>query len=160
MTDDIEILAGPGVAASDLADLESEMRRWGREPVVRRLPARRGGTEWAWLVVLTIPAEVVARAMLEHLGADAYAGLRRLVARVLRRAPGPGRPPATAAAGVLVESSDTGAQFALEADLPPEAYRQLFDEIARGLPAGGTRVFDRDHLRWVPSSPPAAGGGS
>ncbi len=159
MADDIEILAAPGVATTDLADLKSEMGRWGSEPVVRRLPPRRGGAEWAWLVVLTIPAEVVAKAMLEHLGADAYAGLRRLVARVLRRAPGRDRPPATAAAGVLVESSDTGAQFALEADLPAEAYRQLFDEIARGRPAGGTRVFDRDHLRWVPPSPPDAGGG-
>ncbi len=153
MSGQVEILATSAVTPDDLADLASEVRNWGVEPLVRRMPARRGAAELSWLVLLTIPAEVIAKTMLERFAADAYTGLRRLVERLVRgarRHNGVGSEPPDK---VLVESGNTGAQFTLEADLPIEAYHQMFAEIAGRAADEGVRVFDRESLRWVLPAP-------
>src|SRR5690349_3940016 len=113
MTGDVDILAAPSLGAADLAEIEAELRQWGLGTRTSRMPARRGA-EITWRVVLAIPAEAVAKAMLEKLGVDLYQGLSGLVQRLFRkhRRSEPGT--------VMIESANTGAQFALEADLPLE----------------------------------------
>jgi hypothetical protein len=142
MSADVEILASTALDAGDLSEIEDQVRQWGLGTRTSRMPPRRGAAELSWLLLMTIPAEVVAKSMLEKLGTELYQGLRGIVQRVLRNHH------RTAPGGVVVESATTGAQFALEADLPVEAYRQLFDEIAAGTAADGVRTFDRDHQRW------------
>jgi hypothetical protein len=141
MAGEVEIVASPSLTTAELAEVEGDLRGWGIPIRTSRMPARRGA-ELTWLLLMAIPAEVVAKAMLEKLGADVYQNLRGLVQRVFRQHD------RSARGGVLVESANTGAQFALEPDLPVEAYHQLFDEIA-GRPQGnGVRTFDRENQRW------------
>jgi hypothetical protein len=142
MSNEVEIIASAALSAADISEIESEVRGWGLDPYTRRMPPRRG-TELSWLLMMAIPAEILAKAVLEKVGADVYEGLRGLVQRVLRR-----HSRDASAAGVIIESASSGAQFALEADLPIEAYRLLFDDIANGSPADGLRTFDREHQRW------------
>jgi hypothetical protein len=144
MSQEVEIIASAALSSADISEIESEVRGWGLDPYTRRMPPRRGA-ELSWLLMMAIPAEILAKAVLEKVGADAYEGLRGLVQRVLRRH---GRDASAAPGGVVIESASSGAQFALEADLPIEAYRQLFDDIANGSPADGLRMFDREHQRW------------
>jgi hypothetical protein len=139
MTAEVEILASPALTPAQLSEIESELRGWGLDTRTSRMPPRRGA-ELTWLLLMAIPAEAVAKAMLEKLGADVYQNLRGLVQRVLRHRPARG--------GVMVESANTGAQFALEPDLPVEAYQQLLAEIAEKPQGQGVRTFDREHRRW------------
>jgi hypothetical protein len=142
MSNEVEIIASAALSSADISEIESEVRGWGLDPYTRRMPPRRGA-ELSWLLMMAIPAEILAKAVLEKVGADVYEGLRGLVQRVLRR-----HSRDASAAGVIIESASSGAQFALEADLPIEAYRLLFDDIANGSPADGLRTFDREHQRW------------
>lgn len=141
MTGEVDILAGPALGAADLAEIESELRQWGLGTRTSRMPARRGA-EITWLVVMAFPAEAVAKAMLDKLGVDLYQGLRGLAQRVF------GKHGRSEPGTVMIESANTGAQFALEGDLPLDAYRQLVDAIADRPAAGGVRTFDREQNRW------------
>ena len=130
------------LTTAQLSRIEMEMQGWGLTTRASRMRPRRGA-ELSCLLLMTIPAEVIGRAMLEQPGDDLYQNLRGLVDRVLRHRSGPG--------GVVIESMNTGARFALEPDLPAEAYQQLFAELA-GKPRGkGMRTYDRTDQRWTVS---------
>jgi hypothetical protein len=145
--DEVEILASAQANAVDLDVMAAQLREWGLRSSTRRLPARRGVAEFSWLVLLTIPAEMFVQRLLEDLGDQAYERMRALIDRVLRRSPAEPSPARSASDTVVVESAGTGAQFALERDLPIQAYVQLFDELA-GADGDGLRTFDRENLRW------------
>lgn len=148
MKGEVEILASSAVSVSDLDEIELQLRQWGLHSAIRRLPPRRGVAELSWLLLLTIPAEIVVGKMVDHLGNAAYQSLRGLVEQVLARYRGAEGDTQPVPSTVVVEAAGTGARFALEADLPLEAYRQLFDEITAHSASDGLRIFDRQDHRW------------
>ena len=168
MTDQVELIVTAQVPADEVADIRTELRAWGWEPEVRRIPTRRGGTDIAWILLLTVPAETIAKTILERLGTEIYQELRGFVRRRMR--PGTDSGPARA---VVIESADTGARFALDADLPLDAYQQMIEALTAdagagvgvgagaGAGAGASagafagdelHIFDRGRSRWVAAS--------
>ncbi|MFI5896609.1 hypothetical protein ACIA5D_41570 [Actinoplanes sp. NPDC051513] len=141
MTDNIELFVNPGLAPDEVADIRAELRDWGWEPAVRRMPPRRGAAEFTWLLLLTVPAEIIVKTMLEQAGRQAFETLRGFVQRRL------GHQEETQV--VVIEEAGSGAQFALSADLPLEAYRQMVEALSAGATDDGLRTFDRGRGRWV-----------
>src|SRR5437762_4806610 len=77
MTADVEILASPVLTTAQLSRIEMEMQGWGLTTRASRMRPRRGA-ELSCLLLMTIPAEVIGRAMLEQPGDDLYQNLRGL----------------------------------------------------------------------------------
>jgi hypothetical protein len=105
------------------------------------MPARRGA-EIAWQLLLTLSAEIVVKTMLEQLGVSIYQELREFVQRRLGRA-------ADARPVVVIESADSGARYALDADLPLDAYHQMIKALTVVGDDDALRMFDRGQGRWV-----------
>lgn len=145
MAAEVDVLASEALRPDELDGLAAELTAWGLAPRMLRMPRRRGAAELSWLLMLSIPAEIMAKVLLERLGAELYDGLRTLVERLVR-----GRHGGTAAAPriVVVESADTGAQFMLRSDLPIDAYHQLVEEIASDTAGPGRWAFDERLNRW------------
>ena len=141
MTDEVDLLVGPGLDPAEVTDIRAELAEWGLAPRVRRMPTRRGA-EIAWSILLTLPAEIVVKTMLEHLGVRIYQELQTFVQRRLRRAPG-ARPV------VVIESPESGARYALDADLPLDAYHQMIKALTVGGADDTLRTFDRTRGCWT-----------
>ncbi|GAA0492671.1 hypothetical protein Ade02nite_69380 [Paractinoplanes deccanensis] len=147
MTDDVELFVSSRLRPDEVAGIRAELRDWGWEPQVLRMPARRGAAEFTWLLLLTVPAEIFVKTVLEQLGKQAYESLRGFVQRHLgREATGDGKQV------VVIEEAGTGAQFGLTADLPLAAYQQMVEALATGAVEDGFRTFDRKRGRWTADS--------
>ncbi|MFC7275772.1 hypothetical protein ACFQS1_17420 [Paractinoplanes rhizophilus] len=141
MTDDVELFVHPGLGPDQVADIRAELRDWGWEPAVRRMPPRRGAADFTWMLLLTVPAEIFVKTMLEQAGRQAFESLRGFVRRRLGRT--------EEKQVVVIEEAGSGAQFALSADLPLDAYRQMVEALSAGDLEDGLRTFDRGRGRWV-----------
>jgi hypothetical protein len=151
MSDDVDVFVSARLDREEIAELEADLRHWGVAPHVRRMPTMRG-TELTWLLLLTIPAEIIVKTLLEQLGVQVVHSLRGVVQRVLKRSraddAGPAEQPEKV---VVIESPETGAQFALDADLPIDAYQQMFETLTDVVASDGLRTFDRGRRCWVPA---------
>jgi hypothetical protein len=147
MNDDVDVFVSARLAPTEIDDITAELRDWGVQARIRRMPSRRGA-EFTWLLLLTVPAEIMVKTMLEQMGVHAYKRLQQFVRRTLGRADAEGRRDG-AGKIVVIESADTGAQFALDADLPLAAYQQMVEALAGTATKDGLHTFDRGHERWV-----------
>jgi hypothetical protein len=150
MSDDVDVFVSARLDRAEIAELEAELRQWGVAPHVRRMPAMRG-TELTWLLLLTIPTEIVVKALAEQLGVQVARSLRGVVQRVLKRGRTGDAEPAQPEKVVVIESPESGAQFALHADLPLDAYQQMFSTLTDAVTADGLRTFDQGRRCWVPA---------
>jgi hypothetical protein len=151
MNDDVDVFVSARLDPAEIDAVKTELREWGVQPRIRRMPSTRGAAEFTWLLLLTIPAEIIVKTMLEQMGVQAYKTLQRFVRRTLGRDGTTDGPPPGSGRVVVIESADTGAQFALDADLPLEAYQQMVEALTGTAGREGLHEFDRRHERWVPA---------
>jgi hypothetical protein len=141
----VELLATAELSQADLTDIEDAFRTLDLRPVTRIMPTRRG-PDTALFVIAALPAQAFLKALLEQVGSDAHQALRALAERVLRRAAHRRGSPRS----LVLESTETGARIVLEADLPPDAYRHLFEQLSdQQLDDADHQLrYDRRRRRW------------
>lgn len=145
----VELLATAELSLADVTDIEDAFRVLDLHPVTRMMPTRRG-PEMALLVVAALPAQAFLKALMDQVGSDAYQALRGLAERVLKRAPRRDGSPRS----LVLESTETGARIVLESDLPPDAYRHLFEQLSNQQLDDVVHQlrYDRHRRRWSDSA--------
>ena len=113
---------------------------------VRRQPVHRGADELTWLVLASLPLQAFLSGLGGEAVKDAYAGLKKLVARLSNHTLG-NHKKAISTVPLVLADVRTGLRIALDADLPAEAYRQLH-ELKLADYRTGPLHYDRAGHRW------------
>jgi hypothetical protein len=133
-----ELLFDHGMDADTTAGMVAEFRRLGFVTEVRTRLPHRGPDEITWLMLAALPLQ----AFLSGIGAEAvkdvYARAKRLTTAGKK---------ARNDVPLVLQDAETELKVILEADLPPEAIRQLV-----GLDLGAFRTgplhYDRAGKKW------------
>jgi hypothetical protein len=136
-----EVLLDSDLPADRTRALLQELRRVGVLPRAR-VAAPRRALGVAWLALVSLPLGAFLSGLGGKLAEDAYNGLKRLVRTVCGRddEDGPPRP-------LVLRDTASGLRIVLDADLPGEAYRQLFELDLAQFPAGHVH-YDHHTGRW------------
>ncbi|MFD0507347.1 hypothetical protein ACFQ0G_40565 [Streptomyces chiangmaiensis] len=138
-------------AASDLRDRCEQL---GFVTAVRHTHHARDFGDIAWLVLAALPLQAFLDGLAGEAAGDSYRGIKRLVERLVpgrNRAPADETSiPASVTAPLVLQDWDSGLQVVLEADLPPEAYRQLVGLDLSAFRTGPVR-YDKNLACWRPA---------
>jgi hypothetical protein len=109
----------------------------------RRTLPDRGVAELGWVVLLALPLQ----GFLSELGAQIVKDVYAAVKSVLRREPRERTAAQPARELLVLHDSASGLRVVLEADLPPEAYQQLFELDMTAYHIGPLH-YDLERGRW------------
>lgn len=148
----VEVLLDAGVPGERQDALLAVLEQWGLQPQARVVPPHRG-LGIACLALLSLPVGAFLTALVGKLAEDAYTGLKQVVHSICRR--GEHEPPRP----LVLRDTATGVRLILEADLPEQAYRQLFELDLAQFPVGPVH-YDHHTGRWRSdlAGPPARSG--
>lgn len=138
---EVEIFWPAAFPSSPALEAETLLRNAGVQATCRIQPVRRGSE--TVLVLLTNAAlEPFFGALFERLGGEVWAGLRNLVAHLLKQRRGQPAP-----TSVIFESTSSCAQFIFTTDMPVNAFRKAI-ELNPG-PEPGRWTWDVKNGSWL-----------
>ncbi|MCA1672536.1 MAG: hypothetical protein LC799_10145 [Actinobacteria bacterium] len=132
-----------GVPQEVVEQFLDDIRVIGLDPVLKAVPARRGLSDIAWLVLLALPLKPFFEALVQNCAGDAYLQLKYLAGKVLNRQ----RESGDGGRVLVLQDNTTGLQIVLESELPLEAYQQLFLVNFSGISRGPLH-YDRKRGQW------------
>lgn len=150
----IELLLRSEVDGKAADELRERCEQLGFATDVRPAHHARDIGDIGWLVLAALPLRAFLDGLAGAAAADSYGRIKQLVERLVPnrdRVPAdePSVPPSVATPLVL-QDWDSGLRVVLEADLPPEAYRQLVGLDLSEFRTGPVR-YDKDLACWRPA---------
>ncbi|MFF4506562.1 hypothetical protein [Streptomyces sp. NPDC001401] len=153
----IELLLRRDVDSEAACELRDRFEKLGFATDVRHVHHARDVGVIVWLVLAALPLRAFLDGVAGQAATDSYQGIKRLVECLV-----PGRErlladesaatvpvQAPAVAPLVLQDWGSGLQVVLEADLPPEAYRQLVGLDLSDFRTGPVR-YDKDLACWRP----------
>jgi hypothetical protein len=130
-----ELLISPELPADVASQWVEALRRHGFEPETHQPLGHRSPAVFDWVLLLSIPLH----AFISALGSEAMHDLYQGVKERMR-----GRGKAEEARPLILEDAERELRIVLEPDLPPEAFKRLFET---DLDAFGTGPLHYDQYR-------------
>jgi hypothetical protein len=139
-----DLLVASEMSAVDCEVLATALASYDLTVVTKVVRPRRGAETLQWLVLLALPLQAFLSAVGEKAAHDAYEGLHSAFRRVLR---GDAAEASTRRRQIVLQDVRTGLEVVLAPDLPPEAYRRLFELSLTDFRRGPVH-YDHHERRW------------
>lgn len=135
-----ELLFARGVDVDLTTGVAAEFRRFGFVTEVRTRHSHRGPDEITWLMLAALPLQAFLSGVGAEMVKDVYTKAKQLRPSG-KKAKSDGLVP------LVLQDAESELKVILEADLPPEAIRQLV-ELDLGAYRTGPLHYDRTRKKW------------